>query len=148
MDRYKNNLEIYKIVVYEVGRYRDWPIRILTFTSALHFALLAALTIKELDLGCNVSWVISIALTVIYISTIYHFTHCHREYLNLRNVQVGLNKALELDDSIYPKKWFQERPVELKEGFWGWGFYAIYATAMYLLSLVVIWQFGFTWAKA
>lgn len=30
--------EIYRTVVHEIGRYRDWPIRILTFTSALHFA--------------------------------------------------------------------------------------------------------------
>lgn len=48
MESKKDNWEIYKIIVQEVGEYRDWPIRILTFTSALHFALMAALTIKEL----------------------------------------------------------------------------------------------------
>lgn len=47
MESKKDNWEIYKIIVQEVGEYRDWPIRILTFTSALHFALMAALTIKN-----------------------------------------------------------------------------------------------------
>ncbi len=78
--------EIYKIAVHDIGRYRDWPIRILTFTSALHFALLAALTIKELELSYGVSLLISSALTIIYASTIYHFTHCHKEYLRKRSI--------------------------------------------------------------
>ena len=138
--------EIYKIAVHDIGRYRDWPIRILTFTSALHFALLAALTIKELDLDCGVSFAISSALIIIYASTIYHFTHCHKEYLRLRNVQTKLNCNFDLDPAIYPEKWFQERPVQLQEGLWGWGFYAIYATVLLVLSLVVIWQLGFQWS--
>lgn len=98
--------EIYKIAVNDIGRYRDWPIRILTFTSALHFALLAALTIKELELGYGVSLTISVGLTIIYISTIYHFGHCHKEYLRLRNIQVRLNKKFGLDRVVYPNKWF------------------------------------------
>jgi hypothetical protein len=138
--------EIYKIIVHDVGRYRDWPIRILTFTSALHFALLAAITIKEVDLNTGVSALISCALLIVYVSTIYHFGHCHKEYLRLRNVQVNLNKALSLDRDLYPKKWFSERPVTLREGLWGWGFYAIYATVLFFLSLIVIWQFGFQWS--
>lgn len=138
--------EIYRTLVHEVGRYRDWPIRILTFTSALHFALLAALTLKELELNCAVSLVISGVLTVVFGSTIYHFGHCHKEYLRLRNVQVRLNNKFSLDRDVYPAKWFCERPVKLREGFWGWGFYAIYASILYVLSLIVIWQFGFEWA--
>lgn len=138
--------ELYKIIVHDVGRYRDWPIRILTFTSALHFALLAALTIKELDLSTYISMLISCALLIVYGSTIYHFGHCHKEYLRLRNVQVKLNKALSLDSGIYPEKWFSDRPVSLREGLWGWGFYAIYATVLFALSLIVIWQYGFKWS--
>jgi hypothetical protein len=137
--------EIYKIAVHDIGRYRDWPIRILTFTSALHFALLATLTIKELDLDWGVSVAVSTALLIIYASTIYHFAHCHKEYLRLRNVQTRLNRKFGLDPQIYPEKWFQERRVELKEGLWGLGFYAIYATVLLALSLVVIWQLGFQW---
>ncbi len=137
--------QLYNILVGEIARYRDWPIRILTFTSALHFALMAALTIKELTLGVGVSVVITVALTVIWASTIYHFCHCHLEYLNLRNVQVRLNKSLKLEENIYPVKWFRERPKKLREGLWGWGYYAIYATILYVLSLVLIWQLGFDW---
>jgi hypothetical protein len=138
--------EIYRIAVHDIARYRDWPIRILTFTSALHFALLAALTIKELDLSSSIAFAISFGLLVIYGSTIYHFGHCHKEYLRLRNVQTKLNRKFGLDREIYPEKWFEERPVKLGEGLWGWVFYAIYATVLFALSLIVIWQIGFDWS--
>lgn len=88
---------------------------------------------------------ISAFLTVVLVSTVYHFTHCHKEYLRLRNVQVKLNNAILDKDDTYPEKWFMTRPVRLREGLWGWGFYAIYAVVMYSFSLIVIWQIGFEW---
>ncbi|GAA0197296.1 hypothetical protein GCM10009123_00520 [Kangiella japonica] len=135
-----NNWELYKIITNDIARYRDWPIRVLTFTSALHFALLVVLTVKELNVGYVWQFVISIFLVIIWVSSLYHFANCHKEYLRLRNVQVKLNNKLDLDNSIYPIEWFKERPIELKEGLWGWGFYGIYATVLCFLSLGLIWK--------
>lgn len=139
------NHDMYNVIVNDISRYRDWPIRILTFTSALHYALIAALTLKELTLEVTAASIITIFLGVVLASTLYHFAHCHKEYLNLRNVQVKLNRRLLEQDGIYPEKWFTPRPVTLQEGIWGWGFYAIYAMVMFSLAVIVIWKYGFEW---
>ncbi len=151
MDENSDYWEIYRLLVADINRYRDWPIKVLTFTSALHLALMAAIAVKELTLNVCVSVVVSLILTTIYGFTIWYFVKCHLEYLALRNTQVRLNYILRLneltvkDTPVFPERWFEERPVSLKEGFWGWGFYACYATVLFLLSLGVVWQSGFTW---
>ena len=41
----------YNAIINEINRYRDWPIRVLTFTSALHFALIGAFSSKTFSLA-------------------------------------------------------------------------------------------------
>lgn len=143
--------ESYRLLVADIDRYRDWPIKILTFTSALHFALMAAIAAKELTLSHEIAALVTVLLAGLYALTIYYFVRCHHEYLGLRNVQVRLNRVLGLDgvsvssDPVFPRKWFTERPVSVFEGLWGWGFYACYATVLLGLSLILVWQLGFDW---
>jgi hypothetical protein len=145
--------ESYRLLVVDIDRYRDWPIKLLTFTSALHFAVMTAIAAKELTLSSYVSICVSGSLVTLYGFTLYYFGKCHLQYLALRNTQVRLNRLLKLQElevsgvPVLPAVWFTERPVSLKEGFWGWGFYACYATVMLTLSLIVVWQIGFTWHK-
>lgn len=145
--------ESYRLLVADIDRYRDWPIKLLTFTSALHFAVIAAIAVKELTLAPRTAFAVTVLLAVLYGFTLYYFGKCHLQYRALRNTQVRLNRLLKLEElsvggiNVFPDAWFAERPVSLTEGFWGWGFYACYATVMFGLSFLVIWQLGFSWSK-
>jgi hypothetical protein len=148
-----SNWESYRLLVADIDRYRDWPIKLLTFTSALHFAVMAAIAVKELTLACRTAVAVSMLLALLYGFTLYYFAKCHLRYRQLRNVQVRLNRLLKLEEvsvsteKVFPGEWFSERPVSLKEGFWGWGFYACYATVLFGLSIILVWQLGFAWSK-
>jgi hypothetical protein len=135
--------EAYRLIAGEVDRYRDWPIRILTFTSALHFALIAALAATNLSLGFCGKLLITLLLTGLTAFTLIYFRNCHCTYLRLRNSQVRLNKRMDLENlHALPRSWFNERRVSIWTGFWGWGFYLCYAVVLWAITLMVIWELG------
>ena len=65
----------------EINRYRDWPIKILTFTSALHFAINGAFLLKEVTISTFAKIIITIFIGLLWIWTIAVFRHCHLNYL-------------------------------------------------------------------
>jgi len=137
---------IHPPLIEEINRYRDWPIRILTFTSAFYFGFIGLFLLNKIEI--NFLWV-KIVLTAVVTSlclwTVYWCGKCHLSYLMARNIQVKIQKKLKLDTwlvdgkKVFPDEWFSEKPVTLCTRLWGWGFYAFYATILFVLSLMVIW---------
>lgn len=138
--------ESYRLLVSDIDRYRNLPLGVLTFTSALHFALIAAVAVKGIALECSISIGLTVLLLPLCAFTIVFIAKCHLAYLKLRNVQARLNLLLKLqevevsNEAVFPKEWFKERRESLREGIWGWGFFAAYAAVLCVVSLVVIWH--------
>lgn len=147
-------LETYRLLVADIDRYRDWPIKVLTFTSALHYAVIATIAVKELALRLPAQLALTACFGLLSLFTLYYFVRCHRAYLELRNVQVRMNRSFGLnhmqvaDVPLFPAEWFAERRVSICVGFWGWGFYACYTIVLLAISLIVVWQLGFAWSSS
>lgn len=135
---------VYSAVITEINRYRDWPIRVLTFTSALHFGIIAAFLLKDLRIVCWAKYGLVAIITILWIYTIYYFVRCHKSYLEARNVQARLQKKMELDtwlsdgEKIIPDAWLKPVEESIWKRKWGWGFYALYATGLYISSVAII----------
>lgn len=149
---------VYPPLIQEINRYRDWPIRILTFTSAIYFGLIGLFLLKKIEIPCCLGkGLLTGLLTGLTLWTICHFIKCHLNYLKARNTQVKIQKKLKLDqwlsynekenkkDIVFPCFWFKLRKVKLRTGWCGWGFYAFYTLILFLLSIMVIWGW---WLKA
>jgi hypothetical protein len=83
-DRDKFQL-VYSSLVSEINRYRDWPIRVLTFTSALHFGIIGAFLLKGLCVGIAPRILLSGVLSILWLWTVYYFYRCNENYLQARN---------------------------------------------------------------
>ena len=146
----ENDIEKLKLIhpplIEEINRYRDWPIRILTFTSAFYFGLIGLFLLNKIEIPLWIKIVLTVVVTMLYLWTVYYCGKCHLNYLRARNIQVKIQKKLELDKwlvdnkRVFPDEWFSENPVKLSTRLWGWGFYALYATILFVLSLIVIWK--------
>ncbi len=141
-----NDLKIVlRYLLVEINRYRDWPIKILTFTSALHFAIIGAFLLKEVTITPLARIAITIFIGILWIWTIVLFCHCHLNYLRSRNIQssiqrkIGLNNIKINDEPLFPSEWFKYTCVSLCNRWIGWGFYAFYATGLAGFSVAVIW---------
>lgn len=138
--------EIYTAIINEINRYRDWPIRVLTFTSVLHFGIIGTFIFKAIKLTECQAYLLTFFLIVLGIWTIIYFYKCHINYLEARNTQYRIQcymnlKKLKIDNSsVLPEGWF----VVVKESgftrFWGWGFYAFYSSALTLCACWAIWR--------
>jgi hypothetical protein len=137
----------------EINRYRDWPIKILTFTSALHFAINGAFLLKQVTVTSPTRIAITVFIGVLWIWTIAVFRHCHLNYLRSRNIQASIQRKLGLhnikinEEPVFPSEWFEHTCVSLCNRWIGWGFYGFYATGLSGLSVAVIWgwvKFGVT----
>lgn len=139
--------QLYSANINEIDRYRDWPIRILTFTSALHFAIIGAFILKGESIKITecIDFIIILFLIVLGIWTIAIFHHCHIHYLEARNTQakiqkyMGLNKIMVDNVPVFPDKWFKvvnetgcEKPI-------GWLFYVFYSIALTICACWTIW---------
>jgi len=136
---------IYPPLIEEINRYRDWPIRILTFTSVFYFGLIGSILSEKIKTSqCGLKFGLLFAILTLYGWTVYFCRKCHINYLRARNTQVRIQKRLNLQEwevegtPVFPKYWFNERPETWREGFWGWGFYLLYATILCAISFVVI----------
>jgi len=135
-------------IIEDINRYRDWPIKILTFTSALHFGLIYIFISQKINLEYWTNFALTIIIIVLLLWTIYYFYRCHKSYLELRIIQSNLQKKMQLDnwkineDYIFPRGWFKRKSTCACKGFWGWGFYAFYAFILVFFSLSIIWKWG------
>lgn len=151
-DRDKFQL-VYSSLVSEINRYRDWPIRVLTFTSALHFGVIGAFLLKDLYVGIVPRVLLSGVLSILWLWTVYYFYRCNENYLQARDTQRNMQEKLKLhtwttSDGIqmFHRDWFPPKNKSSqqcwfqKKRFWGWGFYAFYASSLFVMSLFVIWN--------
>jgi len=138
--------EIYSAIINEINRYRDWPIRVLTFTSVLHFGIIATFLFKAMKLSHCQAYILTFFLIALGIWIIIYFYKCHINYLKARNSQARLQcymnlKELKIENSsVFPEEWF----VVVKESgfsrFWGWGFYGFYSSALTVCACWAIWH--------
>jgi len=131
---------ILKTLTEEMNRLRDWPIRILGFTSALHFAVIAGILVTKIQFISPVKWLLTIFFSLLFLWTAYYFWKCHINYLTTRNAQIDLENKIGLADmDIIPKDWLEPRKVSGWTAIWGWGFYLFVAAGFWLATIGVIW---------
>jgi len=127
---------VLQYLLVEINRYRDWPIKILTFTSALHFAINGAFLLKEVTIPIPARILITFFIVLLWIWTIAIFRHCHLNYLQSRNTQasiqhkLGLNTIMINEEPIFPSEWFKQTCVSLCNRWVGWGFVTVHRAIM------------------
>ena len=114
--------------------------RLTTFASVFHFTIIGARIVYKVDFPAPARIILSLFLLVLLFFTFMYFRKCHLGYIRNRNVQAGLQKALGVGElTVFPKNWIEPRNESLLTGFWGWGFYALYALGLSLGTLSVLW---------
>jgi len=147
----KDNLDIQKLIfenVYDgLNRCRDWPLKIIGFTSGLYIAVLGALKLFSKDgapISYNSKWFIIVGISMFCIYCIIILGKQHLQYLDCRKTQIrlekkwGINEWTVDDEKIMPPKWFN--PISrnlLKKGL-GWIFYALYISFLSAFSIYLI----------
>lgn len=129
-----------KMLTDEMNRSRDWPIRIMGFTSALHFAVIAGILVSNIHFICIAKCLLTIFFTSLYIWSFIYIWKCHTNYLESRNAQINLEKQIGIEDmDVLPKSWLELKKVSCLSSIWGWGFYVLVATGFWLSTVGVIW---------
>jgi hypothetical protein len=134
----------------EINRYRDWPLKILGFSTVLDTAVIGSLFVKK-DNSWSFSpllqWVCVVAVALLGVSAIFVIQVNHRNYLTCWNVIARIQKYWQLeafhlrDESkspIFPVEWMKDRPVRATTGFQGWGFYALYIVLLSAIAIFIL----------
>jgi hypothetical protein len=140
---------MYDTVCDELNRGRDWPIKIMAFTSAAYLALFSLLKLdnNHLGLNCWVKSLFTIILLYLLRLTIKIIIKQHLNYLEYRNIQIRLQKVMKIKDwkidneDVFPAHWNDTLKISTKTGFQGWSFYATYIIIIAIITLVLIWSF-------
>ena len=82
----------------ELNRSRDWPIRILGVTSALHFAVIAGILVSGIQFAGYIRCVLAAFFTGLFVWTFCYFRKCHINYLTARNAQIRLENQIGVGD--------------------------------------------------
>lgn len=140
----KYNIEyadfLLRMISDEINRARDWPLKILTFTSALHFGVLVSIISSKIIFTCFAKSAITILFSVLMVWTIYYFYKCHTNYLKLRNSQIELQDQIGLSEmGVIPKEWLIKNKISPLTAVWGWGYYAFIAISFWLATIGVLW---------
>lgn len=140
----KYNIEysdfLLRMIMDEMNRSRDWPLKILSFTSALHFGILVAIISSKLTFTCGAEIVLFILFTILMAWTVYYFWRCHKSYLELRNSQIELECQIGIQEmDVLPNSWLKKRKVSPITAFWGWGYYSFIAISFWLAIVGVLW---------
>ena len=141
-DKYNLNYAefLLKMLTDEMNRSRDWPIRVLGFTSALHFAVIAGILISKISFILPIKCLITLFFSLLFIWSAYYFWKCHTNYLTARNAQIDLEKKIGMEDmGVLPPAWLESRKISGFTAVWGWGFYVFVATGFWVATIGVIW---------
>lgn len=124
----------------EMNRSRDWPLRLLSFTSAFHFAVIAGILVSKITFVTWARLALSFFFILLFLWSFYCFWKCHTNYLTARNAQVTLEEQIGLSDmGVLPSIWLKVREVSGFTALWGWGLHAFIAFGFCLATLGVIW---------
>ena len=124
----------------EMNRLRDWPIRILGFTSALHFAVIAGILVTQIEFIDLIRWLLTSFFTALFVWTAYYFWKCHINYITTRNAQINLESKIGIAEmDVIPRDWLLPRKVSGFTAMWGWGFYLFVAAGFWLATVGVVW---------
>lgn len=135
---------IYDKVLDELNRSRDWPIKVMTFSTAIYLALIGLTQIDNISLSPSGIKVIIMFLFMFWILTIWIIRRQHLNYLKYRNIQIRLQKKMGIykmqNDSvdIFPEEWQKEKPVKVTTGFQGMFFYALYISTVFVISVTLL----------
>jgi hypothetical protein len=137
---------MYDKVYDELNRCRDWPIKIMTFTSAFFFLIIgfSNLRTENIEIIRIHSVHIILLITVVLILTITIIVIQHYRYIDYRNIQIKLQIKMEIkrlkadDKEIFPKDWFKQKDKSIFTGFQGWFYYAFYVFSFWLLTVFII----------
>lgn len=148
-DEFEKLKLIYETVYDELNRSRDWPIKIMAFTSAAYLAMFSLLKLdnNHMKVGCEIKFIASIFLLALLILTILIIVRQHKNYLRYRNVQINLQNLMKIHDwetngeEILPIKWKKQIEVSVSAGFVGWFFYAFYIFTIAIITGVLIWTY-------
>jgi hypothetical protein len=132
----------------ELNRCRDWPIKVLAFTSAFFFAVIGFINLKgaKLDIIQKYSTELRLMVLSLWAITVYIIIIQHLRYIEYRNIQIRLQKKLNIyvweveGIKIFPKHMSVERKKNIITGWQGWFFYALYITVVALVTIIVIWS--------
>jgi hypothetical protein len=137
---------IYDKVYDEINRCRDWPVKILGFTSGLYLAVVTLLKIDSdrFPIHSNSKWGFYIGISIFSGYCIGILMKQHLDYLKYRNIQIGMQKKMKVQlwkvggKRIIPEKWDNEFKGKLCENWTGWVFYAIFIICLSILSIWII----------
>lgn len=130
----------------ELNRCRDWPVKVLAFASALYAGLIGFVTLKSENQNVLVSLKIGLSVVVIWFSfyIITILKKQHLEYLKYRNIQIRLQKKLDIHAwTVNNEKIFtayeKELPVKTTTNALGWKFYRLYVITITSFAIVSLW---------
>lgn len=124
----------------EMNRSRDWPLRLLGFTSAFHFAVIAGILVSKITFMTTARLTLSFFFVLLFLWSVYCFWKCHTNYLKARNAQVTLENQIGLADmDVLPPAWLEVRKVSGFTALWGWGLHVFIALGFCLATLGVVW---------
>jgi hypothetical protein len=140
---------MYENVYDELNRSRDWPIKIMAFTSAAYLALFSLLKLDKsrIDLDCWIKVVITILLLGFWALTVKIIIKQHLNYLEYSNTRINLQKSIGINNwkidnkEIFPPHWGDSIKINKWVRCHGWLFYAFYITIIALITILLIWNF-------
>lgn len=137
---------MYDKVYDELNRCRDWPIKILGFTSGLFIGLLGFLKLfadqVTLSYESRIGLVTGVALFGGY--CVYILGKQHLEFLRYRNTQIKLQSMMKIatwracGERTFAEKWDHTVKVKLWTRCQGWLFYALYIIGLTIFSIYII----------
>ena len=137
---------MYDKVYDELNRCRDWPLKIMAFTSAFFFFVIGFVNYRKesIEIIRNNAALIILMLTAVAVWTIAIMIIQHYRYLDYRNTQIRLQIKLGVtewklnDKELFPKNWSKPKIKSLFTGFQGWFYYALYIFSFWLLTIIVV----------
>ena len=135
---------MYDKVYDELNRCRDWPLKILGFTSGLFIAMLGFLKIFTVKVFYCEKVFLILGISAFFIYCIAIIVKQHLEYLRYRNIQIRIQKEMGIkewkidDERIIPREWDNELKESIWTNFQGWMFYAFYIFCLSVFSIYII----------
>jgi hypothetical protein len=149
-DKKEPNLDIekfmYQNIYDELNRCRDWPLKIIGFTSGFYISVLGFLTIYRNgnQLSCAIKAGIAALILILGFYCVVILRKQHLEYLKYRNTQIRLQKRMKIAEwlvegrRVIPEEWDNELIVKPSTNRLGWLFYVCFITCLSLFSICIL----------